>query len=123
MNLAELLNEALTIKGVTSVAVVAQDGKLVEGASNSGQDLSFVGGLITSGMASSRVLAELLGEGEITQTMIEFDEGPVLLTPLGSQSIGEGYVAVVTLGSSSDMGRARFGLRKLLPQIAEAAAS
>lgn len=122
MNLAELLNEALTIKGVTSAAVVAQDGKLVEGASNSGQDLNFVGGLITSGMASSRVLAELLGEGEITQTMIEFDEGPVLITPLGNSADG-GYVAVVTMGSVSDMGRARFGLRKLLPQLAEAVAA
>ena len=122
MNLADLLNEALTIKGVTSAAVVAQDGKLVEGASNSGQDLSFIGGLITSGMASSRVLAELLGEGEITQTMIEFDGGPVLITPLRGAT-SEGYVAVMTLGSASDMGRARFGLRKLLPQLADAVAA
>ena len=123
MSLADLLNEALTIKGVTSAAVVGQDGKLVEGASSSGQDLSFIGGLITSGMASSRVLAELLGEGDITQTMIEFDEGPVLITPLGSASMGEGNVAVLTLGSAGDMGRARLKLRKLLPKIAEAAAS
>ena len=123
MSLPELLEQALAIRGVTSAAIVGRDGQLVEGASSSGQDLSFISGLITMGMASSRVLAELLGEGDITQTMIEFDQGPVLITPLGQAPIGEGHVAVVTLKSSQDVGRARFGLRKLLPQMAEATAS
>ncbi len=81
-------------------------------------DLEFVGGLIASGLASSRVLAGLLGEGQITQAMIEYETGPVLLTPLHNDP--SGHVAVVTLESTTTLGRVRFQLRKLLPDIGKA---
>jgi predicted regulator of Ras-like GTPase activity (Roadblock/LC7/MglB family) len=117
VNLVDLLQQALTIKGVTSVSVVSGDGAIVEGVSNNNVDLGFVGGLIASSLASSQVLAGLLGDGEVSQTMIEYANGPVLLTPLKPE---EGYVAVVTLESTQILGRARFQLRKILPDIAQA---
>lgn len=123
MTLVSLLNQVLQIRGITSAAVVSGEGFIVEGVSKDDMDLSFVGGLIASGLASSRVLAGLMGEGEVTQTMIEYENGPVLLTPLqiGNQTGGEDdFVAVVTLDNAQNLGRARFQLRKLLPQIAEA---
>jgi predicted regulator of Ras-like GTPase activity (Roadblock/LC7/MglB family) len=126
MTLVELLNQALQIRGITSAAVVSGEGFIVEGVSKDDMDLSFVGGLIASGLASSRVLAGLMGEGEVSQTMIEYENGPVLLTPLkiGAQGAGDDdFVAVVTLDSTQNLGRARFQLRKLLPQIAEVAKS
>lgn len=120
--LPDLLNQVLAIKGVTSAAVVSSEGFIVEGVSSSDTDLSFVSGLIASGLASSQVLAGLMGEGEILQTMIEYENGPVLLTPLQqeTQDSDGGYVAVVTLDGTGNLGRARFQLRKLLPQIASA---
>ncbi|MEM7736321.1 MAG: roadblock/LC7 domain-containing protein [Deinococcota bacterium] len=124
MTLVDLLNQALQIRGITSAAVVSGEGFIVEGVSKDDMDLSFVGGLIASGLASSRVLAGLMGEGDVSQTMIEYENGPVLLTPLkiGVQGAGDDdFVAVVTLDSTQNLGRARFQLRKLLPQIAEAA--
>ncbi|HEX7022304.1 MAG TPA: roadblock/LC7 domain-containing protein [Trueperaceae bacterium] len=122
MNLVGLLNQVLEIRGVTSAAVVSGEGFIVEGVSGNDMDLGFVGGLIASSLASSRVLAGLLGEGEISQTMIEYEGGPVLLTPLDAGA-EDGYVAVVTLDSAATLGRARFQLRKLLPEIAQAVAA
>jgi uncharacterized protein len=115
--LADLLKQVLDIKGITSAAVVSSEGFIVEGASNNDKDLGFVGGVIASGLASSRVLGELLGEGDISQAMIEYEEGPVLM-PLTSGE--EGYVMVTTLDSINSLGRARFQLRKVLPEIAQA---
>jgi uncharacterized protein len=116
--LADLLKQVLDIKGITSAAVVSGEGFIVEGAANNDKDLGFVGGVIASGMASSRVLGQLLGEGDISQAMIEYEEGPVLLMPLTSGD--EGYVMVTTLDSINSLGRARFQLRKVLPEIAQA---
>ena len=124
MNLLDLLNQTKQIKGVTSAAVVNDEGFIVEGVASGEMDLGFVGSLIASGLASSQVMANLMGEGEILQTMIEYESGPVLLTPLQKETVESegGYVAVITLDSTSSLGRARFQLRKLLPQIAEVVA-
>jgi len=117
MNLASVLNQALNIKGVISAAVVSGEGFIVEEASNSDQDLGFVGGIIASGLASSNVLAELLDGGKVSQMMIEYEEGPVLMIPLESND--ENYVVLTTIDSIANLGRARFQIRKLLPDIVE----
>lgn len=121
MNLSELLDQVAAIKGVGSAAVVSGEGFLLEGSSNNAVDLDFVGGLIASGMASSRALASLLGEGDVQQAMIEYDQGPVLLLPLGGDE--QGYTVVVTLDDANTLGRVRFHLRRLLPEIAERVAA
>ena len=120
MSLPQLLQQVIDIKGVNSAAVVSGDGLMLEGASNNDTDLSFVGGLIASGLASSRVLAGFLGDGEVSQTMIEYENGPVLLIPLGAE---EAHVMVATLESTAALGGARFKLRKLVPGIADAVRS
>jgi len=124
MQLAELLNQILEIRGVTSAAVVSGDGELLERVSQRQVDVTFVTGLLASSLASSRVLAGLLGDGEIIQIMLEYEQGPVLLTPLPTdQAQSEGYLLVVTLDAVGNLGRVRFQLRKLLPNIAEALAA
>lgn len=122
MTLVELLNKVLEIKGVTSAAVVSGEGLIVESVSHDNIDINFVSGLIASSLASSRVLAGLMGDGELQQAMIEYENGPVLITPLSDDSDESGYVAVVTLDSVGTLGRVRFQLRKLLPEIAGAVA-
>ena len=121
MILADLLDQVAAIKGVGSAAVVSSDGFLLEGSSNNAVDLNFVGGLIASAMASSRALASLLGEGPVQQTMIEYDQGPVLLVPLADGD--DGYTMVVTLDDANTLGRVRFQLRRLLPDIVKLVAA
>ncbi len=118
MSLATHLQGMLDIRGVTGAAIVSTDGFIVEGVTSGDMDLSFIGGLVASSLASSRVLADLLGEGEIKQTMIEYENGPVLMIPLDSHDVA-GYVAVLTLDTATTLGRVRFQLRKMLPELAE----
>ncbi len=117
MNLAEMLDQIAAIKGVGSASVVSGEGFMLEGSSNSEVDLDLVSGLIATGLASSRALASLLGEEEIQQAMIEYKRGPVLMVPLGETD--ESYVMVVTLDDANTLGRVRFQLRRLLPEIAK----
>lgn len=118
MSLKEHLDGMLEVRGVTGAAVVSTDGFVVEAATRGEADVGFIGGLVASSLASSNVLAELLGEGEVRQTMIEYENGPVLMTPLDSHGVA-GYVAVLTLDSVTTLGRVRFQLRKMLPELAE----
>ena len=63
MNLASLLDQVLDIKGITSAAVVSGEGFIVEGSSKNDRDLGFVGGVIASALALSRVLGSFLVKG------------------------------------------------------------
>lgn len=117
MSLKSHLEGMLAIKGVTGAAIVSTDGFIVEGVSRADHDLSLIGGLVASSLASSKVLAGLMGEDEIRQTMIEYERGPVLMTPLDSHGVA-GYVAVLTLDTATTLGRVRFQLRKMLPELA-----
>lgn len=118
MNLKQVLEQVLMIKGITSAAVVNSEGMMIEGVSATGEELGFIGNIIASGLASSRVLASLLGDGDIQQTMIEYEGGPVLLTPLSADE--QAHVMVATLEATNTLGRARFQLRKLMPEITKA---
>lgn len=118
MSLRSHLESMLEIRGVTGVAIVSTDGFIVEGASKADFDMSFIGGLVASSLASSKVLSDLMGDGDIKQTMIEYENGPVLMTPLDSHGVA-GYVAVLTLDTATTLGRVRFQLRKMLPELAQ----
>ncbi len=118
MDLRSVLKEIIGIKGLTSVAVVGEDGFVIESVAAQGQtiDPTFLGGVTSSSLAAGQALAEFFGKGEVSQVMIEFNEGPVLLTSIQGGSL------VATLDSSQDLGRVRFQLKKYLPRVVEAVA-
>lgn len=125
------LEELVATRGVRSVAIASLDGLVVESAgigiatpraAHAGSaDTDEVAGLIAESLASSRALAELFGDGELRQATIEFEQGPVLLTPLAAPA--ESHVAVMVLDDLADLGRARLALRRSASDLAEAAAA
>jgi hypothetical protein len=117
MELRALLEEVVAIKGITGVALISNDGFVIESAAAAGQDLDldFLGGVATSSLAASQALSEFFGKGEVSQVMVEFAEGPVLLAPVGAASV------LATIDSSQNLGRVRFQLKKYLPKLQEAA--
>lgn len=124
MALNQILKEVVQIKGVSSVAVVDSQGGVIESVSDLGHDFSTISSLVIEGIHSSRKLAGMLEEGELQQTVLEYEQGPVVLSPLKNRnaidsSLQDSPIAVVVLDSSNSLGRARLKLGKLLPQIAE----
>lgn len=128
MALNQILKQVMQIKGVSSVAVVDSQGGVIESVSEVGHDFSTVSSLVAEGIHSSRTLAGMLEEGELQQTILEYEQGPVVLSPLKSRNTSDDSqhdspIAVVVLDSSNSLGRARLKLGKLLPQIAEMVAN
>lgn len=121
MTVSECLEQVAAINGVTAAAVVSEEGYLVEGMTSGALDLDVLGGLIGSTLGASRALGEMLGEGDVQQATIEYRDGPVLVVPLVDEA--EGNAVVITLASIAPLGRVRFQLRRLLPEIGMAVAA
>lgn len=121
MTVSECLDQVAAIEGVTAVAVVSEEGYVVAGNSTGSVDLDVLGGLIGSTLGASRALGELLGEGNVQQATIEYRDGPVLLVPLSEEAAGN--AVVIALASIAPLGRVRFQLRRLLPEIGAAVAA
>lgn len=109
----------LELKGVTGAALMTASGELLARATEGGAPPFAPPELLTSSLASCRVLAELLGAEAATQTVLEFEDGTLLLTLTGGgdAATAEAPVSVVGLRSLQDLGRVRFSLRRLLPQL------
>lgn len=115
MTLNACLEEVTSIAGVTAAAVVSEEGVVVDGITHGAVDLSALGGLIGSTLGASRALGELLGEGEVRQATIEYRDGPLMVVPLGIDD--RGHAVVIALDAIGPLGRVRFELKRLLPQI------
>jgi predicted regulator of Ras-like GTPase activity (Roadblock/LC7/MglB family) len=109
----DLLESLLEVGGVLGAAFVRPTGEIVESRTVD-QDFTEVeaslGGLFTS----NRLLSELLGAENASQTRLEFSAGTLLLTRVTPLT----NLAVVALTSAEDADRVRFGLRRLLSQLA-----
>lgn len=126
MALDQILSEVMQIKGVSSVAILDSNGDVIDSVSKTGHDFDKISGLVMEGIQSSRTLAGMLEEGKLQQTVLEYEQGPVVLNPLYSAESNahqDSPIAVVVLDSSNSLGRARLKLGKLLPQIAEMVAN
>lgn len=121
MTLSECLDQVSAIAGVTAAAVVSEAGHVLEGRSSDDVDLETLGGWIGSTLGASRALGELLGGGDVRQATIEYQDGPVLVVPLVDGA--EGHAIVITLASIAPLGRVRFQLKRLLPEIGAAVGS
>ena len=121
MSLKACLDEVTAIAGVTAAAVVSEEGVVVDGSTLGTVDLDALGGLIGSTLGASRALGELLGDGDVRQATIEYRDGPLVVVPLDANHAG--YAIVIVLDSIAPLGRVRFQLKRLLPEIEAAVGS
>ena len=110
---SELLRELVDIDGVTTAVIVGRDGFVIDGVSNSGRmDAETVGAVISAGTGSSEVMGRELSVGVMTQGMMEYSDGMIIMTLVGSEAI----LAVVA-SPKANLGYVRFQIKKRLPAI------
>jgi uncharacterized protein len=112
-NLKSVIGNLVQVEGVTTAAVVARDGFLIEGVSTDGRlDAEAVGAVISTGIGSSEVMGGELGAGEMVQALIEYRNGSVLIVPLANEAI-----LAVLASHGTNIGNVRFQLKRRLPEI------
>lgn len=111
----DVLSELQAVRGVLGSALVAEDGFVVESQkADNAPEIDFIGGAASAALASARALSQELDKGEVEEVMVEYQEGPLVMVPLAG-----GYLLVVLLDSVQSLGRARFQIKKSVPQLLE----
>jgi predicted regulator of Ras-like GTPase activity (Roadblock/LC7/MglB family) len=110
---SEVLADLVKVDGVNAAVIVARDGFVIDGVSNRGNlDTETVGAVISAGTGSSEVMGRELNVGAMTQGMIEFTGGLIMMNLVGLDTI----LAVVA-DPKANLGYVRLQIKKRIPEI------
>ena len=113
--LQELLNKFRAIRGVGLAAVVGSDGLVIESLHRPGVDADALAAVATNGLLLVEALGRQMERGGALQTIIEYEEGVVLIEPLSD----EGMILVVS-DDRNDLGRIRYTAKQYKSNLVEA---
>ncbi len=114
--LKDLLTELSKLQGVSAVCLVGVDGFLIDSISNAKMEAELVGAIASSGFGASESIGRELGRGLLEVTMLEFEQGPVLISP-----VGKDFLLVIVAGRDASLGMLRLKIKKLGTDIEAAA--
>lgn len=115
-NLREVLSDLIKVEGVTTAVVVGRDGFVIDGVSRSTTlDTEAVGAVISTGIGSSEVMGGELGVGEMTQGLLEYKGGLIVMGLVGRDAI---VALVADIGAN--LGNVRYQLKKRVPDLERA---
>ncbi len=114
--LRDLLSELSKLQGVNAVCLVGCDGFLIDSISNAKMEAELVGAIASSGFGASESIGRELGRGTLEITMLEFEKGPVIISP-----VGKDFLLVIVAGKDASLGMLRLKMKKLGTEIEAAA--
>ena len=103
-----MLEQLMAVRGVKLAAVLDASGNIVESA-GAAPDVE----LVAAGRAVAGSMARALGAGELRDMVIDFEDGPVLLTSLGERSL------IMAFDDVANLGRLRYAVKRALPALRE----
>ncbi len=114
--LKELLTEFTNIPGVNTACLVGRDGFLLHSVALSGIDAEMIGAIASSGFGASEAMGKQLQKGGMSMTMVEYDNGPVMFAPVGSEAF-----LVIIADKDANLGMIRLKIKKHAKDIEQKA--
>lgn len=111
--ISRLLNEFLQIEGVTTAALIGQDGFLIESAGSGPVDKDALAALGSCAMTFFSRAGKILDRGGARQFVSEHENGSIIFTPVSDDVL----LAVIT-ETQSGAGRLAYILPKITPRVA-----
>jgi predicted regulator of Ras-like GTPase activity (Roadblock/LC7/MglB family) len=105
--LEEVLDEFMTIDGVSAAVIVGKDGSVIESSILNSITMDTIESMISTCMGSSELIGGTLALGELHDLTVDLDKGPVYLAPLTENEI----IAVVA-DTPGTVGHVRSELQK-----------
>ncbi len=116
-DIQKILAEFTNIDGVHTACLVGRDGFLLDSIARTGIDAEMIGAIASSGFGSAESMGNQLGQGDLTMTMLEYNEGPVMFSPVGSEAF-----LVIVADQDTNLGWIRIAIKKNSAKIEQAAA-
>jgi len=116
-SLKEVLAEFTNVPGVNTACLVGRDGFLLDSIAMAGIDTEMIGAIASSGFGASESMGKQLGKGAMSMSMIEYANGPVMLSPVGDDAF-----LVIVADKDANLGMIRLKIKKYAGKIAETAA-
>ena len=110
--LKQILNEFLSIEGVTAAALIGHDGFVIEIMQTHPIDADALGALCSGSMRFFERGGITMGMGHPRQIALEYQGGTLILTPITDQE----FLAVLT-NTAAGLGRLTFTLPKISSRI------
>ncbi len=104
--LKDALTEFLNIDGVNVVAVIGRDGFVIESSSTVKLDTDALGAVVASAIGSSEVMGNNFTLGGLTQYLLEFDNGKVIIAAAGE------YILTLITDQNAVIGSVRYAVKK-----------
>jgi uncharacterized protein len=112
-DLKSQLRDLIQVEGVNTAVVVGRDGFVINGVSNGANlDIEAVGAVISTGIGSAEAMGRNLNVGAMSQAMVEYKDGIIVMSFLGSDAI----LAVVA-DINANLGNVRYQVKKKSPEI------
>jgi predicted regulator of Ras-like GTPase activity (Roadblock/LC7/MglB family)/DNA-binding response OmpR family regulator len=108
----KILAEFTNIEGVHTACLVGRDGFLLDSLARKGIDAEMIGAIASSGFGSAESMGNQLGQGDLTMTMIEYNNGPVMFAPVGTEAF-----LVIVADKETNLGWIRIAIKKHSKEI------
>lgn len=113
--LQQLLGRIHALSGVSLAAVVANNGLLIEGVADPGVETDAICAVASNGLVMAEAIGREIGRGGAIQAILEYENGVVVLEPLGDEAM-----VLVVSDRRTDLGRIRFLLKQLHEPLSQA---
>ncbi len=111
-DIQKILGDFTNIEGVHTACLVGRDGFLLDSLARKGIDAEMIGAIASSGFGSAESMGNQLGQGELTMTMIEYNNGPVMFAPVGTEAF-----LVIVADRETNLGWIRIAIKKNSKEI------
>ncbi len=115
-NIQQILAEFTNIEGVHSACLVGRDGFLLDSLVRPGIDAEMISAIASSGFGSAESMGDQLGQGELSMTIFEYVNGPVMFAPVGKEAF-----LLIVADKGTNLGWIRIAIKNNAKKIAEAA--
>jgi predicted regulator of Ras-like GTPase activity (Roadblock/LC7/MglB family) len=109
----DVLTDLVDVEGIKSGVVVGRDGFVIEGVTRGEvKELEAVGAVVSTGIGSAERMGKELLVGLMTQGMLEYQSGVIVLSPLGQHAV---LAVVADLGAN--LGNVRYQVKKRMDDL------
>jgi len=111
--LKQQLSDFVKVEGIKSAVVVGRDGFVIEGVTSDGNlDVEAVGAILSTGLGTSEVMGKELNVGRLSQSMVEYDDGVLVMGKLGPEAL-----LCIVCDKVSNLGNVRLQVKKRSPNL------